>query len=63
MTGSGFSHALHDAEAVAHAVAAGVRGGDMVAALRRYERTRLTAVRSTVQSGQQFSRSFARSAA
>ena len=59
MTGSGFSASLHDAEAVAAAVAAGVRGPAMAPALQEYERERLSAVRSMVQSGQQFSRSFA----
>ncbi|MFF7885395.1 FAD-dependent monooxygenase [Streptomyces sp. NPDC020794] len=58
MTGSGFSASLHDAEAVAAAVSAGVRGQAMAQALREYERKRLSSVRSMVQSGQQFSRSF-----
>ncbi|TDW18930.1 FAD-dependent monooxygenase [Kribbella kalugense] len=51
MTGSGFSASLDDAEALADAVAAGV--------LLEYEQRRLSAVRDMVQSGQQFSRSFA----
>ncbi|WP_237309467.1 FAD-dependent monooxygenase [Streptomyces sp. AMCC400023] len=59
MTGSGFSASLHDAEAVAAAVAAGVREPAMPQALRGYEDERLGSVRSMVQSGQQFSRSFA----
>ncbi|MFD6274411.1 FAD-dependent monooxygenase [Streptomyces sp. NPDC060209] len=63
MTGSGFSASLHDAEAVAASVAAGVRGPAMAQALRGYERQRLNSVRSMVQSGQQFSRSFAGRAA
>ncbi|MFF2126592.1 FAD-dependent oxidoreductase [Streptomyces olivochromogenes] len=58
MTGSGFSASLHDAKAVAAAVAAGVRGPAMARALREYEKERLRSVRSMVQSGQQFSRSF-----
>ncbi|MBY8858660.1 FAD-dependent monooxygenase [Nocardia sp. CA2R105] len=63
MTGSGFSMSLHDAEVVAEAVAAGVRGPRMAPALERYERARLGRVRASVQSGQQFSRSFAGQAA
>lgn len=59
MTGSGFGASLSDAEAMADAVRAGVRGDLAVAALRDYERMRLTAARSMVESGQQFSRRFA----
>ncbi|MFB6783473.1 FAD-dependent monooxygenase [Streptomyces sp. NPDC056352] len=59
MTGSGFSMSLDDAEAIAEAVAAGVGGRPMEQALQDYERARLNSVRRSVQSGQQFSRSFA----
>ncbi|MFF5358357.1 FAD-dependent oxidoreductase [Streptomyces scabiei] len=63
MTGSGFSASLHDAEAVAAAVAAGVRGPAMAQALRGYEDERLGSVRSMVRSDRQFSRSCAGDAA
>jgi 2-polyprenyl-6-methoxyphenol hydroxylase-like FAD-dependent oxidoreductase len=59
MTGSGFSASLDDAEAIAGSVAAGVRGSALAKALRGYEEERLSSVRAMVQSGQQFSRSFA----
>ncbi|WP_326686910.1 MULTISPECIES: FAD-dependent monooxygenase [unclassified Streptomyces] len=59
MTGSGFSMAAADADAVAGAVAAGLDQQVMAPALAQYERTRLSSVRRSVQSGQQFSRSFA----
>ncbi|MFE1836422.1 FAD-dependent monooxygenase [Streptomyces sviceus] len=59
MTGSGFSMAAADAEAVAEAVAAGLDEQDMALALEWYERTRLSSVRRSVQTGQQFSRAFA----
>jgi 2-polyprenyl-6-methoxyphenol hydroxylase-like FAD-dependent oxidoreductase len=63
MTGSGFSASLDDAEAIAESVAAGVRGSELVQALRGYEEGRLSSVRAMVQSGQQFSRSFSGRAA
>jgi 2-polyprenyl-6-methoxyphenol hydroxylase-like FAD-dependent oxidoreductase len=64
MTGSGFSASLHDAEALAKAVAAhGVNGPAAKLALATYERTRLADARRLVQSGQQFSRSLARGVA
>ena len=59
MTGSGFSASLDDAEAVAASIAAGVRGAAVARGLRTYENKRLGSVRTTVQSGQQFSRAFA----
>ncbi|MGW6405485.1 FAD-dependent monooxygenase, partial [Streptomyces sp. NPDC055134] len=59
MTGSGFNASLHDAEAVAEAVAAGLHGSSVARALHGYERERLESARSMVRSGQQFSRSFA----
>ncbi|WP_405658265.1 FAD-dependent monooxygenase [Streptomyces sp. NBC_01166] len=60
MTGSGFAAAMKDAEAVAEALASGLRHGTpLPQALAVYERKRLPQVRSMVQSGQQFSRSFA----
>ena len=59
MTGSGFRASLDDAEAIAGSVAAGVRGSAPAKALRGYEKERLSSVRAMVQSGQQFSRSFA----
>ncbi|MDX2740713.1 FAD-dependent monooxygenase [Streptomyces caniscabiei] len=58
MTGSGFSASLHDAEAVAEAVAVGVRESTVAQALTGYERKRLGNVRGMVQAGQHFSRSF-----
>lgn len=60
MTGSGFAASMDDADAVAEAVASGLRHGTLLPrALAAYERKRLPRVRSMVQSGQQFSRSFA----
>jgi 2-polyprenyl-6-methoxyphenol hydroxylase-like FAD-dependent oxidoreductase len=61
MTGSGFSASLDDAEAIAESVAAGAGGSALAKALCGYEKERLSSVRDMVQSGQQFSRSFARS--
>jgi 2-polyprenyl-6-methoxyphenol hydroxylase-like FAD-dependent oxidoreductase len=61
MTGSGFSTSLDDAEAIAECVAAGIGGSALATALRGYEKERLSSVRDMVASGQQFSRSFARS--
>ena len=63
MTGSGFSASLEDAEAIAESIAAGVRGSAVAQGLRTYENKRLSSVRTMVQSGQQFSRAFARQAA
>ncbi|MFI5634568.1 FAD-dependent monooxygenase [Streptomyces sp. NPDC051664] len=63
MTGSGFSTSLHDAEAIAESVAVGVHGSALAQALRGYEKKRLSHVRHMVQSGQQFSRTFAGQAA
>ncbi|GAA1246444.1 FAD binding domain-containing protein [Janibacter melonis] len=63
MTGNGFSESLHDAEALAEAVAAHSFGAGTAAALLDYEGARLRRARSLVQSGQGFSRSFAREAA
>ncbi|MEU1217355.1 FAD-dependent monooxygenase [Streptomyces sp. NPDC005790] len=63
MTGSGFSASLHDAESIAAAVGEAMGATPMAQALRGYERERLPGVRSMVESGQQFSRSFARAAA
>ncbi|MEU1776992.1 monooxygenase [Streptomyces sp. SID7760] len=63
MTGSGFSASLHDAESIAAAVSEAMGATPMAQALRGYERERLHSVRSMVQSGQQFSRSFASAAA
>lgn len=63
MTASGFSASLYDAEAIAEAVADGLRRGDMAHALAAYQRRRLNAVRQIVLSGQEFSRSFASRAA
>lgn len=62
MTGSGFSESLHDAEALAAALSA-QPASDIEAALLDYEGERLRSVRSLVQSGQGFSRSFAARAA
>ncbi len=56
MTGSGFAASMDDAEAVA----SGLRHGTpLPRALTAYERKGLARARSLVQSGQQFSRSFA----
>ena len=66
MTGIGFGASLADAEALAECLAAGRHGTRAVSladALRAYERQRLGPVRRLVQSGQQFSRGFARGAA
>ncbi len=57
MTGSGFSESLYDAEALAEAI---TDHGTTPAALQAYENARLRSARSLVQSGQGFSRSFAR---
>lgn len=62
MTGSGFSESLHDAEALAEALAAHPLGTATEAALLDYEHARLRSARSLVQSGQGFSRAFARQA-
>jgi 2-polyprenyl-6-methoxyphenol hydroxylase-like FAD-dependent oxidoreductase len=62
MTGKGFGASLQDALALADAAIDGVRGSAGLEALRRYEEQRLRAARSLVQTGQQFSRSFASSA-
>lgn len=62
MTGSGFNQALDDAEVLADVVETAARRGlnsqTATAALIRYERTRLTSARSSVQSGRAFSRRF-----
>ncbi|CAL9675433.1 2,6-dihydroxypyridine 3-monooxygenase (plasmid) [Streptomyces sp. enrichment culture] len=59
MTGSGFGAAMDDADAIAEAVASGLRHHTpMPRALATYERKRLARARSLVRSGQQFSRSF-----
>ncbi len=67
MTGMGFSESLADAEALAECLAgAGQRDGQfpsVVNALRAYERRRPAPARRLVQSGQQFSRGFARDVA
>jgi 2-polyprenyl-6-methoxyphenol hydroxylase-like FAD-dependent oxidoreductase len=60
MTGSGFAESLYDAEALADAVA---NSGSAATALLDYENARLRSARNLVQSGQGFSRSFARRAA
>lgn len=59
MTGSGFAASLEDAEALGAAVR---NGATLMDALRTYEQRRLDAARWLVQSGQQFSRGFAREA-
>jgi 2-polyprenyl-6-methoxyphenol hydroxylase-like FAD-dependent oxidoreductase len=60
MTGSGFAESLYDAEALADAIA----DADCTAtALLDYEGARLRSARNLVQSGQGFSRAFARPAA
>ncbi|MEV5548624.1 FAD-dependent monooxygenase [Streptomyces sp. NPDC052309] len=60
MTGSGFAASMDDADAIAEAVASGLRHGTpLPRALAAYERKCLARARSLVQSGQQFSRSFA----
>jgi 2-polyprenyl-6-methoxyphenol hydroxylase-like FAD-dependent oxidoreductase len=63
MTGLGFATSLADAEALAECLASSRRGDSCSDALRAYERQRLGPARRLVQSGQQFSRSFARGAA
>jgi 2-polyprenyl-6-methoxyphenol hydroxylase-like FAD-dependent oxidoreductase len=60
MTGSGFAESLYDAEALAHAI---TDSGTTTTALHNYESARLRSARNLVQSGQGFSRSFARRAA
>lgn len=59
ITGNGFSASLSDAEALAKCVAQGIAGSAAEMALWEYETARLNSVRSLVQAGQQFSRSFA----
>jgi 2-polyprenyl-6-methoxyphenol hydroxylase-like FAD-dependent oxidoreductase len=59
MTGNGFSASLSDAEALAECLAGGIRRGSAEQALIEYQAMRLSSARSLVQSGQQFSRSFA----
>ncbi|GAA0794719.1 2-polyprenyl-6-methoxyphenol hydroxylase [Spirilliplanes yamanashiensis] len=61
MTGSGFSESLHDAEALATALATTAHTNPS-AALAAYEKDRLVSARTLVQSGQGFSRAFARGA-
>ena len=56
MTGSGFAESLYDAEAIADS-------GTTTTALLDYESARIRSARNLVQSGQGFSRSFARRAA
>lgn len=63
MTGSGFSASLHDAEALAAAIASHAPGAGAIEALQDYEQDRLHSARGLVRSGQDFSRSFARHAA
>jgi 2-polyprenyl-6-methoxyphenol hydroxylase-like FAD-dependent oxidoreductase len=58
MTGGGFAASLADAEALATTVA-GVDAADVPEALVVHERRRLQPARALVQSGQDFSRSFA----
>lgn len=58
MTGRGFTEALNDAEALATAARNGLAGQNAEGALRAYEQKRLHPARSTVRSGQDFSRSF-----
>lgn len=60
MTGSGFAESLYDAEALANAI---TDSGSTATALLEYEGARLRSARNLVQSGQGFSRSFARRAA
>ncbi|MFJ6003423.1 FAD-dependent monooxygenase [Arthrobacter sp. NPDC092385] len=60
MTGRGFAESLYDAEALAEAIA---DRGTTPMALHAYENARLRSARSLVQSGQNFSRSFARRSA
>ncbi|MBT2548946.1 FAD-dependent monooxygenase [Arthrobacter sp. ISL-65] len=60
MTGSGFAESLYDAEALADAI---TDGGTTPIALHNYENARLRSARNLVQSGQSFSRSFARRSA
>lgn len=61
MTGMGFGASLDDAEAIAESLGAGA--SSVAEALLTYERKRLGSARRMVQSGQQFSHGFARSAA
>jgi 2-polyprenyl-6-methoxyphenol hydroxylase-like FAD-dependent oxidoreductase len=60
MTGSGFAESLYDAEAIANAIS---DSGTTTNALLNYESARIRSARNLVQSGQGFSRSFARRAA
>jgi 2-polyprenyl-6-methoxyphenol hydroxylase-like FAD-dependent oxidoreductase len=59
MTGNGFSAAARDAMALADALDGGLSGDQAIESLLDYEQSRLNAVRSLVQSGQNFSRAFA----
>lgn len=59
MTGTGFSESRQDAEALGQALGHFTAQSEMVRALERYQRSRLSDARNLVQSGQQFSRSFA----
>lgn len=61
MTGSGFAASIDDAEALGAAF--DHSRADVARALGAYEQRRLAAARRLVQSGQQFSRSYAREAA
>jgi 2-polyprenyl-6-methoxyphenol hydroxylase-like FAD-dependent oxidoreductase len=63
MTGQGFGASMIDAEALAEAVSHGLRGPAAARALQAYEEARLGSVRRLVRTGQEFSRSFAGSAA
>lgn len=62
MTGSGFTEALDDAEALAEAIQKGARlgfgAGAAIDALLYYEKKRISSARNAVQSGQNFSRQF-----
>lgn len=60
MTGSGFAASVADAQSLARALR-GVTAADVPAGLHMYESERLDGARRLVQSGQQFSRSFAAS--
>ena len=60
LTGIGFAESLYDAEAIADAIA---DSGSTATALLDYENARIRSARNLVQSGQGFSRSFARRAA
>jgi 2-polyprenyl-6-methoxyphenol hydroxylase-like FAD-dependent oxidoreductase len=60
MTGSGFDASLADAEALGEAMSRVESPDDVPAALADYEASRLPEARRLVESGQSFSRSFAR---